>query len=234
MYHQIDVSPKRGTPLRGLIVSPGAFSRQMHFLKMLGYQGLSMRHLEPYMNGEKQGRVVGITFDDGYQNNVQNALPVLMKHNFSATCYAVSGMIGGVNSWDQDTGIAQKALMNADDWRRWLDGGMEVGSHTRTHADLATLNPEQARNEIVNSKSELENTLGCEVRHFCYPYGRYTNTTPEIVRSANYCTATTTHRGKIHTDHDPYLLNRIMVARATNLGLFGLKVLSSYEDRRSQ
>ena len=67
MYHQIDVPPPRGTPLRGLVVSPGAFARQMWLLKALGYQGLSMRELEPYLKGERQGRVVGITFDEVIQ-----------------------------------------------------------------------------------------------------------------------------------------------------------------------
>lgn len=102
MYHQIDLPPPRGTPLRGLVASPGSFARQMFLLKCLDYKGLSMRDLEPYLKGERQGRVVGITFDDGCQNNVQNGLPVLKKHGFTATCYAVSSMIGGVNSWDRE------------------------------------------------------------------------------------------------------------------------------------
>ena len=60
MYHQIDVMPPRGTPMRGLIVTPQAFARQMGLLKMLGYQGLAMRDLEPYFSGEKQGKAHGI------------------------------------------------------------------------------------------------------------------------------------------------------------------------------
>jgi len=76
MYHQIDEPPPRGAPLRGLVVSPSSFSRQMMLLRLLGYKGLSMTALEPYLTGEKSGKVVGLTFDDGYQNNVRHALPV--------------------------------------------------------------------------------------------------------------------------------------------------------------
>ena len=65
MYHQIDEPPARGTPLRGLVVSPRSFAWQMNMLRILGFRGLSMRDLEPYLLGQKQGRVVGITFDDG-------------------------------------------------------------------------------------------------------------------------------------------------------------------------
>jgi len=68
MYHQIDIPPVRGTPLRGLVVHPKDFHNQMRWLKWTGYQGLSMRDLEPYLAGKKQGKVFGITLDDGYKN----------------------------------------------------------------------------------------------------------------------------------------------------------------------
>ena len=79
MYHQIDAPPPKGTPLRGLVVAPASFAWQMRMLKMMGYTGLSMRDLEPYLLGKKYGKVVGITFDDGYKNNHLHALPVLKK-----------------------------------------------------------------------------------------------------------------------------------------------------------
>lgn len=234
MYHQIDVPPPRGTPLRGLVVSPGSFARQMLLLKCLGYEGLSMRDLEPYLKGERQGRVVGITFDDGYQNNVQNGLPVLNRHGFTATCYAVSSMIGGVNSWDRDIGVPQKPLMTASDWRTWLQAGMDVGSHTRTHADLTKLNAPDAFDQITESKRELENSLGCEVRHFCYPYGRFDASHGQMAKQAGYITATTTQRGRVQPGDAPYALRRILVARATHLGLFSLKILTKYDDRHGR
>ena len=62
-YHQVEAPPPRGTPYRSLVVSPGAFARQMGLLKLLGFQGLSMSALAPYLRGEKQGRVVGITLE---------------------------------------------------------------------------------------------------------------------------------------------------------------------------
>lgn len=231
MYHQIDVPPPSGTPLRGLVVSPGAFARQMQLLKLLGYRGLSMRDLEPYLTGEKQGRVVGITFDDGYQNNLHHALPVLRKHGFTATCYAVSSKIGGTNSWDQGL-VAEKPLMTEADWRAWLAGGMDIGSHTRTHADLNQASADQARDEIAGSKRELENTLGCEVRHFCYPYGRFGAEHSRMAREAGYVTATTTRRGRMHAGDDPMTLRRVLVAQATHLLHFALKIGTTYEDRR--
>jgi peptidoglycan/xylan/chitin deacetylase (PgdA/CDA1 family) len=231
MYHQIDVPPPRGTPLRGLIVAPSSFAWQMTMLRLLGYQGLSMRGLEPYLKGEKQGKVVGITFDDGYQNNVQHALPVLMKNGFTATCYGVSSMIGGSNIWDRGL-VAEKPLMTLADWRIWRDAGMDIGSHTQTHVKLTELPPDQAREQVVQSKNELEQTVGCEVRHFCYPYGWYGAEHQEMARQAGYVTATTTQRGRVHPGDDPYTLRRIMIARATNPLQFVAKIMTRYEDKR--
>jgi peptidoglycan/xylan/chitin deacetylase (PgdA/CDA1 family) len=233
MYHQIDVPPPRGVPLRGLAVAPASFARQMALLKLLGYRGLSMFDLEPYLRGKAQGKVVGLTFDDGYQNNVQNALPVLKRHNFTATCYGVSSMMGGTNSWDSYLGIEQKPLMSIEDWRAWLDAGMDIGSHTRTHVNLTKLPSDEAREQIVSSKQELELALGCEVRHFCYPYGWFKPEHRDMVQEAGYATATTTQRGRVHAGDDPYSLRRIMVAQATHLGLFAAKIMTSYEDRRA-
>jgi peptidoglycan/xylan/chitin deacetylase (PgdA/CDA1 family) len=191
-----------------------------------------MRDLEPYLRGEKSGRVVGITFDDGYQNNLTHALPVLLKNRFTATCYAVSEQIDGTNIWDQSIGVIQKPLMTLADWRCWRDAGMDVGAHTRTHADLTQITDEQAQGEIAGVKADLESKIDCEVHHFCYPYGRYESHHPAQVKNAGYLTATTTNRGRVHHDDDPFTLNRIMVARATHLSLFAAKVATSYEDRR--
>jgi len=191
-----------------------------------------MRDLEPYMAGEKTGRVVGLTFDDGYQNNLVHALPVLQRHGFSATCYGVSTLLGGSNVWDQGEGIAQKPLMTRQEWLAWQTAGMEIGSHGRSHADLTTLPLERAALEIQQSKTELEAAFGRPVLHFCYPYGRYHAAHRDLVLAAGYRSATTTRRGRVHAAHDPFALNRIMVARACNPLQFAAKLLTRYEDNR--
>lgn len=190
-----------------------------------------MRDLEPYLRGEQSGKVVGITFDDGYQNNVKNALPVLQKQGFTATCYGVSSMIGGTNLWDHGK-VAQKQLMNLQDWHTWIAAGMDVGSHTQTHSDLTLLDEPSARQQIQRSKLDLEHSLGCEVRHFCYPYGHYREEHVTMTKAAGYITATTTRRGRSSAGDDPFALRRVLVARATNPFTFCMKVTTQYEDKR--
>ena len=231
-YHQIDAAPPKGARFRSLVVAPDAFARQMGLLKALGYQGLGMTALQPYLRGEKQGKVVGITLDDGYLNNLTHALPVLQRHGFSATCYCVSQRLGFTNTWDADAGVAQVPLMNASQVREWVSAGQEAGAHTRTHAHLNLLDEAQAAEEIAGCKAELEHITGQAVRHFCYPFGEFSPAHVEAVKAAGFETATTTFRGRTKAADDLFLLPRVPVLRSTLLPLFWAKVATAYEDQR--
>jgi peptidoglycan/xylan/chitin deacetylase (PgdA/CDA1 family) len=129
--------------------------------------------------------------------------------------------------------VAEKPLMSLADWKTWRDAGMDVGSHTRTHAKLTELSPEQACAQIVESKQELQQALGCPVNHFCYPYGWFAPQHRDMVQQAGYLSATTTQRGRVRVNADVFTLQRIMVARATTLVQFAAKILTAYEDRRA-
>lgn len=232
MYHQIDAAPPKGAPFRSLVVSPQSFARHMALLKLLGYQGLSMQALQPYLAGQKTGRVVGITFDDGYLNNLQCALPVLQRYGFSSTCYVVSQRLGQTNAWDAEIGIAQTPLMDMAQLRTWVAGGQDVGAHTRHHVRLTQQDAATSRTEIVLCKSELEDGLDLAVNHFCYPYGEYTAEHTELVRAAGFCTATTTQRSRCQAGEDMLQLPRAPVARSTSLLNLWMKLGTGYEDRR--
>ena len=233
-YHQIDAAPARGAPFRSLYVHPAVFGQQMAWLARLGYQGLCMSALMPYLKGEKQGKVVGITFDDGYLNNRVNALPVLQRHGFSATCYVVSQRLGKTNDWDAAIGVAQAPLMDAGHLREWLAAGQEIGAHSRLHARLTALPMATAREEIALPKAELEHITGQAVRHFCYPFGDYASEHVAMARQAGYDTATTTWRGRAHAGDNLFQLPRVPVLRTTTRPALWLKIATAYEDRRRQ
>lgn len=236
MYHQIDRGPPRGTPLRGLVVEPGAFARQLGLLKALGWRGVSMRDAAQALRGASSGgpaeKLVAITFDDGYLNNLHNALPALVKNGFTATCYAVSRRIGKTNDWDAHLGIASRPLMGPADFRQWQQAGMEVGSHTRDHVNLLEVSDDEAWSQIADSKRELEDLTGEAVRHFCYPYGRYDARHRDMVAAAGYLSATTVARGHATPKDHPHELPRVMVAHATHPLQFLLKVLTRREDSK--
>lgn len=232
-YHQIAPTPPKGTPYRSLCVAPETFAKHMRWLKLLGYQGLSMSALMPYLQGQQKGRVVGITFDDGYLNNLTHALPVLQATGFSATCYAVSQLMGKTNVWDEAVGIPQVPLMNSAQLRAWVDGGQEVGAHTRHHVHLNALPDAQALQEIAQCKTELEQATGQAVQHFCYPYGEYSHAHVQMAQQAGYATATTTQRGRAKAGGDLFQLKRVPVLRRTSRLQLWLKLATSYEDGKA-
>jgi len=233
-YHQIASAPTQGTPFRSLSVASTDFARQMSFLSVLGYRGLSMTDLLPYLLGERQGKVVGITFDDGYLNNYSHALPVLQRFGFSSTCYVVSQLLGKTNVWDREIGIPDATLMSAPHLREWIDAGQEIGAHTRNHVHLSQLAPAAGRTEIRDCKTELEQVCGAPVSHFCYPYGEFTPAHVTMVRDVGYRSATTTQRSRCHAGEDLLLLPRVPVARSTTRLALWLKLATAYEDRRRQ
>lgn len=232
VYHQIAEAPAKGSAFRSLYVAPEAFARQMAWLKRLGYTGLSMSGLQPYLHGERSGKVVGVTFDDGYQNNLIHALPALVKQGFSSTCYAVSGLLGQTNVWDQGIGISQAPLMNELEIRQWVSAGQEIGSHTRRHVDLMVTDDAGCCVEMTQGKNELESVLGQPVVHFCYPYGHYQPKHVAIADELGFVTATTTQRSRCHAQTDMMQLPRVPVLRSTTLPVLWLKIATTYEDRR--
>jgi peptidoglycan/xylan/chitin deacetylase (PgdA/CDA1 family) len=231
MYHSIESMPQ-STIMRSLHVPPRRFKFQMWLLKVLGYKGLSLRELKPYLDGEKKGKVVGITFDDGYQNILLNAAPILKKYNFSATCYIVSESVGSSNTWDLNNGITQRALMTETEINSWLELGMDIGGHTKTHADLTTISKLQAQNEISDCKSELEKKYKVKVTDFCYPFGRFNELVCNMTKDSGYLSATTMQRGRANSKSNKFMLPRIPINHRTLPHLFLAKILTKYEDRR--
>jgi len=231
-YHQTRQPPPRSVPVRTLVLPPWRFALQLRTLKTLGWTGLSMRDLEPYLRGERTGKVFGITLDDGYLNNLENALPILLRLGFTATSFIVTSQIGGSNVWDHGIGAEQVPLMDVPQLRAWHDAGMELGAHTRTHANLVSCSQAVAREEIAGSKRELEDATGLEVRSFCYPYGEFRPEHVEMVREAGFTTGTTIISTRVRTGDDPARLPRISVHLPDSLPRVVAQVTSGYEDWR--
>lgn len=213
LYHQIDIPPRRRAPFRSMTVHPGRFRDQMAWLKRLGYRGLSLRDAIPYIYGGKQGKVAVITFDDGFENVLRNAAPVLEEYGFTATNYFVANQIGGFNLWDQAVGVARANCMNPMEMREWASLGHEVGSHTLDHVFLPDAGAQEATAQIGQSRARIEDMLGEEVTSFAYPYGGENGATRKIVEAAGYKYAVTTERRRARSADDPFGIPRLTIRR---------------------
>ncbi|NUR85552.1 MAG: polysaccharide deacetylase family protein [Nonomuraea sp.] len=180
MYHSVDHF--REDPYR-ITVRPKRFEAQMRWLARRGLRGVCVRAL---LDAQREGtaqRLVGLTFDDGYADFVTHALPVLLRHDFTATVFAVTNLLGGDNAWDPLG--PRKRLMDEGELRKIAGLGMEVGSHTLNHRSLKG-SPAALHEEVRASRTALEEILGDEVHGLAYPYGDQDAAAVEAVRAAGY------------------------------------------------
>jgi peptidoglycan/xylan/chitin deacetylase (PgdA/CDA1 family) len=204
----------------------------MRWMHRLGYRGLSMRDLMPYLKREKVGKVFGITFDDGFRNVFEHALPVLHTYQFTSTNYFVANQFDGSNVWDRQNGVVPSDLMSKREMLAWAQAGQEVGSHTLDHVHLPELPLKAAREQLVRSRLVLSEMLGAEVTAFCYPYGDFEPAHQSLAQEAGYTNATTTARGLVEISDDFYALPRVGIWRTTPLFRFLFQCLSQHENRR--
>lgn len=219
MYHSI--SRLEDDPNR-LCTSPERFEDQMRYLKRRGLRGVSVRELRRAMNAGATKGLVGLTFDDGCEDFLYNALPVLERFGFSATVFVVVGMLGRQNDWEHHREPKpQLHLLGADGVREVSERGMEVGSHSVSHARLPDLEPGLLEKEVSNSRQILGEVLGQAVEGFCYPYGAVDSRVTEAVRKAHYRYACTIFT---RTERNVYDLPRIDVAERDNLLMLATKL----------
>jgi peptidoglycan/xylan/chitin deacetylase (PgdA/CDA1 family) len=181
MYHS--VSPYDEDPYE-VTVSPERFECQMRWLRARGLRGVSMRELLDAAAEGRSGGLVGLTFDDGYQDFAMYARPTLQQYGFTATAFVLAGWLGGHNEWDRPG--PRKALLTARQVCEIDDAGIEIGSHGVRHLSLTKVDPVRRRDEIVRSRAILQEMLGREVLGFCYPYGHVDEHVRESVRVAGY------------------------------------------------
>ena len=162
-----------------------------------------------------------LTFDDGFRDVFENALPVLWEHRFAAIQFLVADLLGQTNEWQQRAGDIAEPLMDESQVREWLAAGQEIGAHTRTHPWLTKIPKAAAREEIFASKKSLEDRFGIRVDHFCYPYGDWNEEVRDQVIAAGYLTACTTQTGVNAPGSPPYELRRFTARYPTrNLETF--------------
>ena len=157
-------------------------------------------------------RLVALTFDDGYADNFEQALPVLLEYGFTATCYVASDYIGAYNAWDAEILGVRTPMMTRHQLLAWHDAGMEVGAHTRTHRELSeNADAVALRQEIGGSRTDLEELIGSAVDHFSYPFGRYGAAAVAAVREAGFSTAVTVRDRRARITDDRFELPRLYI-----------------------
>jgi peptidoglycan/xylan/chitin deacetylase (PgdA/CDA1 family) len=224
MYHLVDTP--RSDLERRFCTTPTDFSRQMAYLAESGYTALTMAQLCDCMEGgaPMPPKAIHITFDDGFTCVLDHAAPVLRRHCFPATMFAVSDRMGSCNDWMTGRGFPERTILTANGLHALEDAGFSIGSHTRTHARLPDIPAEAAKEEISSSKLRLEDALGKAVDYFAYPYGKFSEPVRDLVVGSGYRAACSTRSGFNRPGEDLFLLRRIDIFGTDRLWQFKQKL----------
>jgi peptidoglycan/xylan/chitin deacetylase (PgdA/CDA1 family) len=187
-YHSLDTS--------GSVIStaPQRFVEQMRCLAQLGVRGISLREAltAREATGRWPQRSIGLTFDDGYANLYEHALPELSRHGFTATVFLITDHVGGQNDWAPlPPGLSRLPMLSWAQVRELAALGIETGAHTRTHPDLGKLSEDEVTRELTGAQTEIAERVGQAAESFAYPFGS-TSAVALRVAARQFRTACTT------------------------------------------
>ena len=215
MYHKVN-----GVDGNTVTVPPRAFDEQMAQLRELRYTVVSLDEVIDHYLDRKPlpPRAVLITFDDGYLDNLEHAVPVLERHGYPAVLFAPIAYLGGARPLPHDEHLAAHGIVNRTlDWSQLAElerAGVRVESHGIGHRPLADLGVDEAAREITLSKLRLEEALGRPIRAFAYVKGSEAHYRPvhlSLLRQAGYDVAFTSISGGNGPHTDPLQLHRYNV-----------------------
>jgi peptidoglycan/xylan/chitin deacetylase (PgdA/CDA1 family) len=170
-YHSIDDS--------GSVISmpPATFRRHIRFLAAAGIP------VVPLAQVLTRPGSVAITFDDGFANLIDHAIPILAEHNFPATLFLASGYCGRQNNWPGQSYRKAPALpLMSWDQAAALPPSITIGAHTVNHLNLARLKPEECERELRECRAQIQQRLGRAPCWLAYPYGSSSHLVQAIAR----------------------------------------------------
>ena len=215
MYHKVnDVLGNSVT------VPVSLFDEQLAQLAELGYTPVSLEDVLAYYRDRVPlpERAVLITFDDGYLDNLENAVPVLRRHGYPAVLFVPIGYLDESRPLPHDEHLAANGILNRTlDWEQLRDleaAGVRIESHGIGHRPLADLELDEATREVTLSKLRLEERLGRPIQAFAYVKGSEAHYRPvhlSLLRQAGYELAFTSISGGNGAHTDPLQLHRYNV-----------------------
>jgi peptidoglycan/xylan/chitin deacetylase (PgdA/CDA1 family) len=206
-----------------LCVSPENFRSQLNTVrsKLSPY---SLNEIATELEQDRTPYGFAVSFDDGYVDNLQNAVPILEELDIPATIFLVGGAIGGDEPfyWDNETRAEDRgrAMTRSELQRLTAHPLVEIGAHTLTHPHLSELDSESQRWELTESKRMIEEIVGEEVEGFAYPFGTpdidFTTDTLRIAREAGYRYACANIPGLIRRGAEMFALPRVLMRNWSN------------------
>jgi peptidoglycan/xylan/chitin deacetylase (PgdA/CDA1 family) len=207
MYHVIN-PPLPSAPYPGLYVPPTEFAAQMEALKAAGWHAVTLDQLKAYWSRGvplPPGKPIVLTFDNGYQSQYTNALPVLKR----------MGWVG--NEMMQLSGLppSQGGLTDAE-IRGLVSDGWELDTQGMSHADLIAVPASELHYQVFTARQLLRSRYGVTADWFAYPSGHYNPNVIATLKAAGFVGSLTVVPGWGSPSEDPFRLPRLRVLGGTS------------------
>jgi peptidoglycan/xylan/chitin deacetylase (PgdA/CDA1 family) len=212
VYHAVDALPAAADPLK-LAVAPELFACQM--------EELARRRLD-----------CTVSFDDGHESVLTRAWPVLEKHRLRSILFIATDYIDGGIKFDGHFAPSHRPTpLRWEQIRQLAAAGMEMGSHSKTHRRMTSLEETQMLEEALGSRERIRRMTGRNVEAFSYPFGdiqSFDEKTEAALRQAGYRKAYTNIMGPDNSVSEPLRIRRIRVYRTDTLFRFRMKIAGAY------
>jgi peptidoglycan/xylan/chitin deacetylase (PgdA/CDA1 family) len=200
-YHSLDTT--------GSVISipPEMFRKQMAWLAETGAP------VVPLAKVQETPGAVALTFDDAFRNFFEYAFPVLRQYNFPATLFVITSYCGLRNNWPSQPLVPAIPTFELMPWvevEEVARAGIEIGSHSATHARMSQLSEAEVEEELRVSRRVIEDRIGKTIETFAYPYGDFTPAVRTVV-GRHFRLACSTELEFVSPKSDPLSLPRIDV-----------------------
>ena len=194
-------------------VSPQRFGEQMSVLAEKGYSVLTTSALVGLLQSGTPlpERCAVLTFDDGLQDFLTGAVPILNRFGFPATLYVVAGLIGQTSRWLAPLREGDRPMLQASELRELHQAGIEIGGHSMTHPQLDVIDAKAAFEEMRKSRVVLEDVIGAPVRSFAYPHGYSSRKVRRLVQEAGYSSAVRVRHAMSDISENLFTLSRLII-----------------------
>ncbi|MCW6511340.1 polysaccharide deacetylase family protein [Lichenifustis flavocetrariae] len=234
-YHRVNAYPRErlGPISREISVTPAAFEQQLRHLASDGWRGISLSEYSAMQTGRVplDPKAVLITFDDGYEDNLTYAAPLLARYGFPATVFVIAGFLGKTSGavWPHGDPPEFGRFLDLVGLQSLPANGVQIGSHTLTHPRLTEIDDRARDHELVVARAQLETALAGPVTAFAYPEGDVDAAVERAVTAAGYDLAFTTVPGMNTRATRRTALRRTEVSASDGPLVFRLKLAGALD-----
>lgn len=197
-------------------VDSAVLKKQINYLQK-NFDIISLKTLHEYIQGKidiTKPSVV-LTFDDGYKD-ILTMREFFKKKNITPSLFLLANT-KKPNVKEMGT---KRPFLTKREILSLYKAGWEIGCHSATHANLATVTDKELQEETVNAKKSLENNLGIKIEYFAYPRGKYNDRVITFIKKAKYKMALTMDDGFIKPHIDLLRVPRVGVDRTHSFNEF--------------